>query len=100
MARRVVRREWTAQDERALKKHSKKKTPVPSNRKGAKADARSAKTKGAQSGNFDRASSATEKAQSSVLTGATPAAFATQISEDRFVTAIDITMFVQQFLCR
>jgi hypothetical protein len=72
----------------------------PSNRKGAKADARGAKTKGAQSGNFDRASSATEKAHSSVLTGATPAAFVTQISEDRFVTAIDITMFVQQFLCR
>ena len=28
MAKRVVRREWTAQDERALKKHSKAKTPV------------------------------------------------------------------------
>jgi hypothetical protein len=28
MAKRVVRREWTAQDERALKKHSKEKTPV------------------------------------------------------------------------
>jgi hypothetical protein len=28
MAKRVVRREWTAQDERALKKHSKDKTPV------------------------------------------------------------------------
>jgi hypothetical protein len=28
MAKRIVRREWTAQDERELKKHSKNKTPV------------------------------------------------------------------------
>lgn len=28
MAKRVVRHEWTAEDERALKKHSKDKTPV------------------------------------------------------------------------
>ena len=28
MAKRVTRREWTAQDERALKKHSKERTPV------------------------------------------------------------------------
>jgi hypothetical protein len=27
-SRRVVRREWTAQDERELRKHSKNKTPV------------------------------------------------------------------------
>jgi len=26
--RHIVRREWTAQDERELKRHSKKKTPV------------------------------------------------------------------------
>jgi hypothetical protein len=26
--KRIVRREWTAQDERELKKHSKSKTPV------------------------------------------------------------------------
>jgi len=26
--RRIVRREWTAQDEKELKRHSKKKTPV------------------------------------------------------------------------
>ena len=28
MAKRIVRREWTAQDEKELKKHSKNKTPV------------------------------------------------------------------------
>jgi hypothetical protein len=27
-AKRVVRREWTAQDERELRKHSKSRTPV------------------------------------------------------------------------
>jgi hypothetical protein len=28
MAKRIVRREWTVQDEKELKKHSKNKTPV------------------------------------------------------------------------
>jgi hypothetical protein len=28
MAKRVTRREWTARDERELKKHSKERTPV------------------------------------------------------------------------
>jgi hypothetical protein len=28
MAKRIVRREWTAQDEKELKRHSKNKTPV------------------------------------------------------------------------
>jgi hypothetical protein len=68
MAKRVVRREWTAQDERALKKHSKEKTPVAAiSKESSKAHARCTQAKGAQSWNFGWASSASKEANSAVL---------------------------------
>jgi hypothetical protein len=62
-AKRVVRREWTAQDERELRKHAKSRTPVKENLKGAQAHARRFKAKSTSSGNPDWASTVSKVAE-------------------------------------
>jgi hypothetical protein len=64
MAKRVVRREWTAQDERALKETLEGEDTRRGNLQSSKAHARCTQAKGAQSWNF---SSASKEANSAVL---------------------------------
>jgi hypothetical protein len=65
---RRVRREWTAQDERELKRHLKNRTPVTKNFQGAEAYCWRSKTEGTSFRNRDRAQTTTQKAFSSALT--------------------------------